>query len=130
MGKYLDLRYAGRLAMAFMLFFTALGHFLYSEGMAAMLPESWPAKHSIVWGSGILEIVFAIGLLLPSYHRLAGMVILVFFVLILPINIRTALLHISYETGQPNGPGPNYLWFRIPLQMFFLLWVYLSAVKQ
>ena len=37
--------------------------------------------------------------------------------------------HVNYETGASDGNGMKYLWFRIPLQVFFILWVYWSALR-
>jgi hypothetical protein len=42
----------------------------------------------------------------------------------LPANIKAAINNINYQTGALNGNGPSYLWFRIPLQLFFIFWVY------
>ncbi len=112
---------AARIAMAIMLVFTAIGHFVYSNGMAAMVPNLFPRKTDIVIFTGVMEIIFAIGLLLPNYNRLAGFLIIAFFLLILPSNIKAAIENINYQTGTLDGPGINYLWFRIPLQAFFIL---------
>jgi hypothetical protein len=30
---------------------------------------------------------------------------------------------VNYETGELDGPGLAYLWFRVPLQVFFVGWV-------
>ena len=55
--------------------------------------------------------------------------LIVFFILILPVNINAALRHIDYEKGTYEGPGTKYLWFRIPLQVLFILWVYWFALR-
>jgi len=52
-----------------------------------------------------------------------------FFVLILPANIHAAIHHVNLETATNDGNGLNYLWFRIPLQVFYIAWVYFFAVK-
>jgi hypothetical protein len=41
----------------------------------------------------------------------------------LPANIYAAMNHIDYETGENNGKGPAYLWFRIVVQLFFIAWI-------
>ncbi|WP_331145734.1 hypothetical protein [Hymenobacter sp.] len=51
-----------------------------------------------------------------------------FFVLILPANIHAALHHINYQKGTTDGPGPRYLWFRIPLQLLFIAWTWYFSV--
>lgn len=120
---------AGRIAMATMLLFTAIGHFKYTEGMAMMIPSPIPFKTAIVYGTGILEILFAIGLLLPSTTKVTGWLLIAFFIFILPGNIYAAVHHVDYQQATYNGNGLNYLWFRIPLQILFILWTYFSAIK-
>lgn len=128
--KEWNFQLAGRIAMAIMLVFTAVGHFLYPVGMAAMIPEILPWKLFIVYATGILEAFFAIGLVFFKRKELIAWAVILFFILVLPANIQAAAEHISYQTGEPNGPGLSYLLFRIPLQFLFIGWVYLSAVKK
>ncbi|NIG54938.1 DoxX family membrane protein [Chitinophaga sp. Cy-1792] len=119
---------AGRIAMAVMLFFTASAHFAFSKGMEMMLPPAIPFKKFMVALTGILEIAGGIGLLLASTQKLAGICLIIFFLAILPANIYASLHQVDYQKGNTNGNGPKYLWFRIPLQVLFIAWVYLSAV--
>ena len=124
-----DIALAARIAMALMLVFTAIGHFVFPEGMVAMIPSFLPFKKFFVVFSGILEISFAIGLVRPTNLRVIGLLVISFFILILPANINAAIEGINYETGALDGPGVEYLWFRIPLQLFFILWVYFSCIN-
>ena len=126
----LSLALAAQIAMAVMLLFTAIGHFAFTDGMARMLPNFVPAKKELVYLTGVMEIGFAIGLLIPRYRVTVAWFLIVFFILILPANIRAALENINYQTGELNGKGISYLWFRIPLQLFFILWVYFSTLKK
>ena len=127
--KELNLQLAGRIAMACMLVFTAIGHFAFMEGMAAMVPSFVPFRKEIVLITGIMEVLFAIGLLLPQYQKQTAWLLIVFFILILPANIKAALEEINYQTGQMNGPGTTYLWFRVPLQLLFILWAYVTSIR-
>lgn len=120
---------AGCIGMSIMLVFTAIGHFKLGKGMEQMLPVFIPFKKAIVAGTGIIEIAAAIGLLLPGWQHITGWCLILFFLVILPANISSALRHINYEKGTADGAGPTYLWFRIPLQVFFIAWVYFSAVQ-
>jgi uncharacterized membrane protein len=128
--KVYDLRLAARLAMAVMLFFTASGHFIYSKGMAMMLPEFIPVKEQVVLLTGIAEILFAVGLLLPAYYKKTGWALIAFLILILPANIYAAIYQIDYQQASTGGYGVGYLWFRIPLQFFFMAWVYISTIRK
>lgn len=71
--------FAGNLAMAVMLMFTALGHFKFADGMALMVPEFMPFKRELVLGTGIIEIIAAIGLLIPAYRSLTALLLIIFF---------------------------------------------------
>jgi len=123
-----DFALSGRIAMSSMLIFTAIAHFAFTKGMAIMLPDFIPYKTIAVYLTGGIEIAAAVGLLIPSIKALTAALLITFFILILPANIYAAIKHIDYQKGTTEGNGPAYLWFRIPLQVFFIIWVYLSSV--
>jgi len=120
---------SGRIAMAAMLLFTAIAHFIFTKGMAMMLPEFVSYKTVIVYLTGIIEVAAAIGLFIPNLRVLAGWLLVVFFILILPANIYASIKHIDYQKATFDGNGVAYLWFRIPLQILFIVWVYISSIK-
>jgi uncharacterized membrane protein len=113
---------AGNIGMAAMLLFTALGHFKFSEGMAMMVPGFVPAKKTMVYLTGIMEIAFAIGLCIPATRRLAADLLILFFLLVLPANINAAQKSVDFQKATYEGRGVGYLWLRIPMQVFFILW--------
>ncbi len=123
-----DYPLSGRIAMTAMLLLTASGHFMFVNGMTAMLPRFIPFKREMVLGTGIIEIVAAIGLLIPELKHLAAWLLILFFILILPANIYAAKKRINYQKSTLDGPGLNYLWFRVPLQLFFIAWIYFFAI--
>jgi len=118
-----DIIFPGNIAMCAMLCFTALGHFMFPKGMAMMIPPIIPYRTAWVYITGVAEIAFGIALLFAASRTYAGYALIIFFLAILPANIYAALHHIDLEKGTTTGPGPSYLWFRIPLQIFFLVWV-------
>lgn len=120
---------AGRIAMAAMLVLTTIGHFLFAKGMAMMI-SFLPFPTAIVYITGFIELIAAIGLLLPKYKTPTGWFLILFFILLLTANIYAAANHINIETGTNDGEGLNYLWFRIPLQLLFIVWVYWSAIRK
>ena len=124
-----DYSLAGRIAMSAMLVFTTIGHFKFADGMSLMIPGSIPFKKELVYFTGFIEIAAAVGLLIPSLQKLTGWLLIAFFLLILPANIYATLKRVDYERATYDGPGPTYLWFRIPLQIFFIGWVYFFVVK-
>ena len=120
---------AGRIGMAAMLLLTAGAHIAFDKGMAMMIPDIVPYKLQLVYLTGMLEAAAAIGLLVPRYQRLTGWLLIIFFILLTPANIYACIKHINIETAAFDGDGLNYLWYRIPLQIFFIAWVYLSAIR-
>lgn len=127
-GNY-EFALSGRIAMSVMLLFTATAHFAFNKGMAMMVPAFVPYKRQVVYLTGIIEIIGALGLFFSDIRILTGWLLIVFFILIVPANIYAAVHHIDYQKGSSDGSGLSYLWFRIPLQVLFILWVYFSAVK-
>ena len=124
-----DIAFSARIAMAAMLVFTATAHFAFTKGMIMMIPDFIPFKKGMVYFTGFVEIAGAVGLLIPGLQVLTGWLLIVFFILLLPANINAAIRHIDFQKGTYDGPGARYLWFRVPLQILFILWTYFAAIK-
>ena len=124
-----DFAFSGRIAMSIMLAFTAIAHFAFTKGMEMMIPDFIPFKKGVVYVTGVIEIFAAIGLLIPKFRVLTAGLLIVFFVLLIPANIKAAIRHIDYQKGTFDGNGVAYLWFRVPLQVVFILWTYFSAIR-
>lgn len=121
---------AGRTAMAIMLLFTATSHFIWTEEMTVMLPPYFSYKMSIITLTGILEVGFAIGLLLPKYKRITAFLLILFLILVFPFNIYASTLTVENISNKFSGQGIDYLWFRTVKQLFFIVWVYVYALKK
>jgi len=122
--------FAGCLAMSVMLMFTGAGHFLYPDGMALMLPGFIPFKKEVIYLTGIIEIAAAVGLLIPRFRKQTAWLLIIFFIAILPANIHATIHHVNLRTATFDGSGLNYLWFRVPLQILFIVWVYYFGIKE
>lgn len=122
--------FSARVAMAMMLAFTAIGHFAFTRGMEKMIPTFIPFKRATVYLTGVFELAAAVGLLTVDYRETTGWLLIIFFIMILPANLFAAMKKIDYQKGTEDGPGLEYLWFRVPLQMLFILWVYFSAISE
>ncbi len=118
------LLFAGNVAMSVMLVFTSVGHFVFPDGMALMIPKPIPNKKILVYITGIIEIAAAIGLMIPALRHLTSIFLIIFFIAILPANIYAALHKVNLEKATYDGNGISYLWFRVPLQMLFIAWVW------
>ena len=128
-NKQYDFALSARIALSIMLCFTAMGHFIYTKGMSMMIPEFIPFKITFVHLTGVFEILLAIGLLIPKLKVISGWTLIVFLVLMLPANIYAAIHQVNYQKGTFDGNGLSYLWFRIPLQVLFIIWAYISSIR-
>jgi uncharacterized membrane protein len=119
-----NLIFAGNIAMSLMLIFTSMGHFAFPKGMALMIPKPIPYKTTLVYLTGIIEVTAAIGLMIPYMRYTTAIFLLIFFIIILPANIYAAIHKVNFEKETYDGSGISYLWFRIPLQLLFIGWVW------
>lgn len=124
-----DFHLAARIAMCAMLCFTAIAHFVFTKGMVIMIPSPVPFKIELIYVTGVIEIFLGVGLLIPSLRIYSAWLTIFFLIFLLPANIYAAIKRIDYQKGDFNGNGINYLWFRVPLQLLFIIWIYLSAIK-
>jgi len=118
-----SLLFAGNVAMCCMLLLTAFGHFKFTNGMVMMLPPVIPFKTVVVYISGIMEIILGIMLLFPPTRNIAGNLLIILFIVLLPANIYAASINLNIEMANHEGPGYGYLYFRVPLQLLFIGWV-------
>lgn len=117
----------GRISMAAMLLATGISHFTSTEPMVEMMPEAMPAKRELVYFTGVCELLAVPGLLWTKTARLTSVMLIIFFVAILPANIVGGLKQVQLG-GMENGP--IYLLFRIPLQILFIAWVWYFGVRE
>ncbi|MDO6491914.1 MULTISPECIES: DoxX family protein [unclassified Cellulophaga] len=129
MRKEYDFTRSARIAMSIMLVFTAIGHFIFTKGMSMMVPQFIPFKNSFVYLTGIFEILLAISLLIPKLKVISGWTLIIFLLLMLPANIYASIHNVNYQKGTFDGNGLAYLWFRIPLQVLFVIWTYMCTIR-
>lgn len=105
-----------RLAIALMFLFTAMAHWgKRRPGLIKMVPPSLPNPNIIVTITGILEIIGAIGLLIPTTSKIASMCLAILLIVMFPANIHAAKL--SVRIGErPVTP----LFLRTILQIIFV----------
>ena len=127
--KEYDFAVSARIAMSIMLVFTAVGHFAFTKGMSMMIPKFIPFKESFVYLTGMFEILLAIGLLITKFKTISGYALIIFLLLMLPANIYASVNNVNLQKGTLDGNGITYLWFRIPLQILFIIWTYISTIR-
>ncbi|MBO1005055.1 MULTISPECIES: DoxX family protein [Bacillaceae] len=106
-------------AMAAFLIFFGLSHFYKQNELILMLPEFIPFPEFIVFITGIIEIVLAIGLIYPASRKLSGILLAIYFIAVLPANIYKAL-HTIEITGTLSNQTMS--WVRIFFQPIFIVW--------
>ena len=107
---------AARWALAVMFLFTASAHFTaMKEDLVRMVPVGVPYPRQVVYATGILEVLGAIGLLVPGLQRAAGMALVLFLIAVFPANVHAARMGVTLR-GKPATP----LWLRLALQLLFI----------
>ena len=107
-------------ALAAMFCFTAISHFgRLRRDLERMVPPWVPNPGAAVLVTGILEILGAIGLIVPSTRTLAGVCLILFLVAVFPANIYAA------KTAATLGARPvTPLGVRGPMQLLFILLIF------
>ncbi|QIS05428.1 hypothetical protein F5X71_26720 [Nocardia brasiliensis] len=84
--------HATALGLAAMFLLTASAHFLSPrrEALIAMVPPRLPGAPALVTLTGVLEVLGAVGLLIPATAALAAAALIAMMVLMFPANIRAA----------------------------------------
>jgi uncharacterized membrane protein len=125
--RRLTVSFIGRASMAVMLIVTGISHFTNTQSMVEMMPDFMPAKRELVYFTGVCELLAVVGLLWDRTARLASILLVIFFVLVLPANIAGSLKSVQIGGMQY---GPVYLLFRVPLQLFFIWWVWFFGIRK
>lgn len=104
---------------AFCLFFAVagVGHFLLDSFFIMGMPEWVPFRAAVVYISGVLEILLALGLFLKQTRERTGVLIAIYLVLVFPVNVYMALTPENFDLP------PAALWIRLPLQIVLIWWV-------
>ncbi|AGH80878.1 hypothetical protein PCNPT3_04680 [Psychromonas sp. CNPT3] len=113
------------LGLAFIFFF--IGHIVKTDGMVEMLPPWLPLKVTLIYFTGVIELLVGIALFIPKWQTLAAKVGIFLFVIFFPANIYAALNSVGLGGHQL---GPVYLLIRAPLQMLLIAWAYFLCVKK
>ncbi|HEX5702532.1 MAG TPA: DoxX family protein [Pyrinomonadaceae bacterium] len=116
-----------RVGLSLFFIFTGVGHFIRTPEMAAMLPLSVPYRTALVYLTGVLELLGAIGVWIPRLTRLTGFLLILMLIAILPANIYSAINRVDFGGHEA---GPVYLLVRIPFQLFVIGWTYFATEQK
>lgn len=119
-------------ALAVMLVMTGAAHFVPPQvtfmpnhaDMLAMVPPFVPFPGPVVHLTGAFELLGALGLVLGTTRRWAGIALALMFVAMFPANVHDAV---------SGGPMATNLWLRTPEQLLYIgvaLWAALPAGRR
>jgi len=112
------------LGIAFLFFF--IGHIVKAQAMVEMLPPWVPFRLTVIYATGLLELVIGIALFIPRYQLIAAKLAIAVFIIFFPANIYAALNSIGLGGHQW---GAIYLAIRGPLQLILIAWTYFLCLK-
>ncbi len=123
---HLQIPRAKRARVGLSLFFvlTSLAHFISTEEMAQMLPRLVPYRKELVYVTGVLEVLGAIGVWILRFRKLTGVLLILMLVGLMPANVYSAINRVEFGG---HAAGPLYLLVRVPFQLFVIWWTYFAT---
>ncbi len=118
------LRKAGLFALILLFLLTGLNQFNHPDFYVSHVPPYLPLSHELAYISGWVQISGAIGLLFSKTRRIAGYLLIIFLIAIIPANIQMAM-HPEYSRC-----SPVFVYLRLPLEVIMILWVYWAALRK
>jgi uncharacterized membrane protein len=113
------LREAFRVVLALGMVLAGTLHFLYPRAYARIVPAYLPAPLTLVYVSGVAEILGGLGLLLPQTRTFAAWGLVSLFIAVFPANVNMAVRRIGFG----RRPPPVWLlWARLPVQAALIAW--------
>ncbi|RUT03286.1 membrane protein [Dulcicalothrix desertica PCC 7102] len=96
-------------------------HFTHTERFEKVVPDFLPYHLSLVYGSGFLEVLAGVGLLIPSVSRFAARFLAVFYIVIFPANLYQAINNIEVAGLPHDSP---LIWLRFPFLALLVSWAW------
>lgn len=113
-----------RVGLSLFFVFTSVAHFISTEEMAQMLPRLVPYRKELVYVTGVLEVLGAIGVWIPRFRKLTGVLLILMLVGLMPANVYSAINRVEFGG---HAAGPLYLLVRVPFQLFVIWWTYFAT---
>jgi uncharacterized membrane protein len=112
-------------ALAVMFCFTGFAHFgPLRNDLQKMLPPWVPKPKEVIFLTGILEILGAIGLIIPETRWSAGICLILFLLAVFPANV-----HAAKTDVQLGGKAVTPLGVRGPMQVMLILLLFWTITK-
>jgi uncharacterized membrane protein len=112
------------LAIAAIFIAAGAAHFVSPDMFVRIVPPYLPAPLTLVYVSGLFEILGGVGVLVPSVRVYAGWGLILLLIAVFPANI-----HMALNPGDFSEIPAWTLWLRLPLQFGLIGWVYVAACR-
>jgi uncharacterized membrane protein len=110
---------AARIAMSTTMAFTGVSHVVNPKPFVQHLPDFLPAREQVIFGTGLLEMLFGVGLAAPSRRRReVALALAAYLIAVFPANVYVAVTGKRIE----GLPGASHPWLRLPLQGIYVAW--------
>lgn len=101
-------------------------HFVRPEPFEQIVPPVLPAKRTLVFVSGVAEILGGMGLLFRRTRRVASWGLVALLAAVFPANIYMAVAAERFAHLAPAWA----LWARLPLQPVLMAWVWATTLRE
>ena len=110
-----------RSALALVMTVAGILHFVATDAYVSIMPAHLPLHRELVYVSGILEVLFGLGLLWHKTREAAGACLIVLFLAVLPANINMAVRDIHPAVFHIPA---FLLCARLPFQFVLIYWAW------
>jgi uncharacterized membrane protein len=115
-----------RYMLALLLFVAGIAHFIQPERFIVAMPPYIPFHYPVIILTGIIEIILAIGLLVPMFIKISAFMTAIYFVALI-----LAHIHVSINNIEMFGiNSPALLWSRTAFQGVLIYWAFIIGKKQ
>ncbi|EAR02022.1 MauE/DoxX family redox-associated membrane protein [Maribacter sp. HTCC2170] len=107
-----------QILLAVFMIYAGIQHFMKPEFYTPFVPSFLPFEISLIYLSGLFEVVFGLLLLIPRYAKLASTGILLLMLVFLPIHIWDVF------ADTPAIGSHKAALIRLPIQFVFIGWAF------
>jgi uncharacterized membrane protein len=122
-----DYAFIARWAASLMFLFIGVTHLVKPRALIYMIENFLPYAKELIYFSGVLEILFAVGLLFPATQRLSAWGLILLLIAVFPANINVAIQQLPPPGGLPAKPW--YVWSRLAFQPVYIAWIGWAALR-
>ena len=95
--------------------YVGIDHFVHTGWYERIIPPFLPFKTSLVFISGVFEVILGFSLFIPNKRYLAGWGLIILLIMVYPANI-----YLAWTDGRALNVSPLIAWGRLPLQLVFI----------